>query len=192
MKRFSVYMVASLCLSACSSSQLKVDNELVEKLPVAQQQRISRIGLSREDAKEQQDRAQKFESDAKDSYEKSKQNRKTAEKSLELAKANLDAAESKQEFEEANVKLARENASAAEQNLMLTMLNFEIEKAKAVQSSGLKSPAEIGLIQFETESYEAQKRLTETNLRSVELQTKVAKLSKELREKQKKVENLKF
>ena len=41
-------------------------------------------------------------------------------------------------------------------------------------------------------SFEAQKRLTETNLRSVEYQSKAAKLSKAYREKQEKVEELKF
>jgi len=185
MKKVTVLGLAALCLAGCSSNELKVDNDLVEQLPVAQQQRISRLGLSREDAKEQQDKAQA-------TLDQAKQNRKTAERSLELAKASLEAAEAKQELEEANVKLAEQMKSASEQNLKLSMLNFEIEKAKAVSASGLKSPAEIGLTQFEKESFEAQKRLTETNLRGVEYQNKVTKLSNELREKQEKVESLKF
>ncbi len=192
MKKIIVYVLTALSLVACSSSELKVDSELVEQLPEAQRQRISRMGLSREDAVEQKNKAVKFQTDANVAFDQAKENRKTAERSLELAKANLEAAESKQELEEANVQLAKEMTSAAEQNLKLSVLNHEIEKAKAVQSAGLKSPAEIGLIQFEKESFEAQKRLTETNLRSVEYQSKAAKLSKEYREKQEKVEELKF
>lgn len=192
MKNVTVYGFVALFLVACSSSELKVDNALVEKLPEAQQQRISRIGLSREDAKEQKDKAVQLQADANVAFENAKKARETAKRRLELAEATLEAAETKQELEEANVQLAKEMTSAADQNLKLSMLNFEIEKAKAVQSSGLKSPAEIGLIQFEKESYEAQKRLTETNLRSVEYQQKVSRLSQEYREKQEKVEDLKF
>jgi len=184
-------VVVGLLVTACSSSPvLKVDNELVEKLPEAQQQRISRLGLGREDAKEQKEKALRMESQANDAFDKAKQDRKNAELALERAKAAVDAAETRQELEEANVQLARAMTSAAEQNLSLSLLNFELEKAKAVQASGLQSPAEIGLVQFEKESYESQKKLTETNLRTVEYQNKIAKLTEELREKQERVRDL--
>ena len=182
-----------LALSACSSGpSLRVDSELVEKLPQAQQNKISRIGLAREDAKEQREKAARSETEAKDALNLAKQDRERAEKRLELAKAAMEAADAKEDLAEANVLLAKEMTSAADQNLQLSMLNYEIEKAKAVQAQGLKSPAEIGLLQFEKESYQAQKKLTETNLRTVTYQNKVSKLAKEYREKQEKVEELKF
>ena len=102
----------------------------------------------------------------------------------------VDAAEARQELQEANVRLAKEQTDAAEQNLKLSLINFELEKAKAVQATGAKSSVEIGLVQFEKESYDAQRQLTEINLRTVKQQERVSSLEKELTEKTEKVQDL--
>ena len=185
-------LLSLLVLSACSSSgpKYKVDDSLVEALPVAQQQRISRIGLGREDAKEQREKALAFQGKAYDALDRAKEDFKNAKKGLALAEAQVDAAEARQELQDANVRLAKEQTDAAEQNLKLSLINFELEKAKAVQATGAKSSVEIGLVQFEKESYDAQRQLTEINLRTVKQQERVSSLEKELTEKTEKVQDL--
>lgn len=184
-------LLAVLILSACSSGpKYKVDESLVEALPEAQQQKISRIGLAREDAKEQREKALAFQGKAYDALDRAKEDFKNAKKGLALAEAQVDAAEARQELEEANVRLAKEHTEAAEQNVKLSLINFELEKAKAVHASGSKSPLEVGLVQFEKESYDAQKRLTEINLRTMKQQERVSSLEKELAEKVEKVKDL--
>lgn len=180
-----------LVLGACSSGpKHTVDNSLVEALPVAQQQKISRIGLAREDAQEQRTTAQAAQKRASEALKGAEEDFQNAKKSLKLAQAQVAAAETRQDLQEANVRLAKEQTDAAEQNLKLSAINWELEKAKAVQANGLKSPAEIGLSQFEQDSYEAQKKLTETNLRTVKYQETVSKLEKDLAEKAERVQAL--
>ena len=84
----TLFMAVAL-LAGCSASGpvYKVDEALVYRLPEIQQQKIARIGLMREDAKEQKDKAVQRQSAAKESLD-------TAYKKTKAAEKNLDAANS--------------------------------------------------------------------------------------------------
>ncbi len=183
MKKTIVTAVALLAGCSSSGPQHRVEEELVYRLPEIQQQKIARIGLMREDAQEQKEKALKNQGSANDALDMANKKAKAAGKNVEAARAVLEAAEARQDLEKAKVQLAEAATKAAEQNMKLSLVNYELEKARAVHGQGLKSSQDIGLIQFEQESYETQKALTETNLRTVEYQQRVTRLEKEWAEK---------
>jgi hypothetical protein len=92
-------------------------------------------------------------------------NRKNqAERDLHIAEMGVKASDAKVDWMEKKVKWLKKTRDAADYHVASAAARYELEKAKLVQSKGIRPSADFQIMNFETQDLENSKKYSESRL----------------------------